>query len=179
MNYHNITYPDMNNGDGLRVVLWLSGCTHHCKGCQNSQTWDFNSGIEFDVNAENELFDELKKDYISGITFTGGDPLHEKNINKVYDLINRIRHLFPNKSIWLYTGYIINVNNGIFKCKPSSNNTNDSLRSKIIQECDVVIDGQYIEAQRDVMLKWRGSLNQRVIDIQSSLKKGTIILWTD
>ena len=80
MNYHNLTYPDQNNGDGLRVVLWLSGCSHHCKGCQNPQTWDTNSGIKFDDNVFSELFDELEKDYISGLTLTGGDPMFENNL---------------------------------------------------------------------------------------------------
>ena len=87
MNYHNITYPDMNNGDGLRVVLWLSGCSHHCYNCQNPQTWDANSGIPFDESAKKELFRELDKDYISGLTLTGGDPLFESNLDGVLDLV--------------------------------------------------------------------------------------------
>ena len=133
MNYHNITYPDMNNGEGLRVVLWLSGCSHKCKGCQNPQTWDANSGIPFDESAKEELFRELDKDYISGLTLTGGDPLFESNLDGVLDLVtevnkrhntvqyidenaqknhnmlninaNKIRLLSPQKTIWLYTGY--------------------------------------------------------------------------
>ena len=96
MNYHNLTYPDQNNGDGLRVVLWLSGCPHHCFNCQNPQTWDENSGIEFDIEAKKELFDELSKDYISGITFSGGDPLHENNIIEVNNIIQEIKKQFPN-----------------------------------------------------------------------------------
>lgn len=135
MNYHNITYPDMNNGEGLRVVLWLSGCSHKCKGCQNPQTWDANSGIPFDESAKEELFRELDKDYISGLTLTGGDPLFESNLDGVLDLVtevnkryntvqyidenaqgnhnmlninaNEIRLLSPQKTIWLYTGYTI------------------------------------------------------------------------
>ena len=95
----------MNNGSGLRVVLWLSGCEHKCKGCQNPQTWDVNSGIPFDEKAKEELFRELSKDYISGLTLTGGDPLHEANLDGVLDLVNRFRLSFPNKSIWLYSGY--------------------------------------------------------------------------
>lgn len=90
MNYHNITYPDMNNGSGLRVVLWLSGCSHKCKGCQNPQTWDANSGIPFDESAKEELFRELDKDYISGLTLTGGDPLFESNLDGVLDLVTEV-----------------------------------------------------------------------------------------
>lgn len=133
MNYHNITYPDMNNGEGLRVVLWLSGCSHKCKGCQNPQTWDANSGIPFDKSAKEELFRELDRDYISGLTLTGGDPLFESNLDGVLDLVtevnkryntiqyidgkaqgnnnmlnvntNEIRLSSPQKSIWLYSGF--------------------------------------------------------------------------
>ena len=105
MNYHNITYPDMLNGDGLRVVLWLSGCSHNCYKCQNPQTHNPNSGILFDERAEEELFRELSKDYISGLTLTGGDPLHENNLDGVLKIVNKIRLLFPEKTIWLYTGY--------------------------------------------------------------------------
>ena len=105
MNYHNITYPDMNNGDGLRVVLWLSGCSHHCYNCQNPQTWDANSGIPFDESAKKELFRELDKDYISGLTLTGGDPLFESNLDGVLNLVNEFRLSLPNKSIWIYSGF--------------------------------------------------------------------------
>ena len=106
MNYHNITYPDMNNGEGLRVVLWLSGCSHKCRGCQNPQTWDADSGIQFDESAKEELFRELGKDYISGLTLTGGDPLFDCNLEDVLELVNSIRKSFPQKTIWIYTGYL-------------------------------------------------------------------------
>lgn len=137
MNYHNITYPDMNNGEGLRVVLWLSGCSHKCKGCQNPQTWNANSGIPFDELTKEELFKELDKDYISGLTLSGGDPLFKSNLDGVLELVaevnkqynsaqyivgddknnhnilnanaNKIRLSSPHKSIWLYTGYTIST----------------------------------------------------------------------
>lgn len=102
MNYHNLTYPDMNNGSGLRVVLWLSGCSHKCKGCQNPQTWDANSGIPFDESAKKELFRELDKDYISGLTLTGGDPLYETNLDGVLNLVNKIRLFSSEKHLALY-----------------------------------------------------------------------------
>ena len=99
MNYHNITYPDMNNGDGLRVVLWLSGCSHHCYNCQNPQTWDVNSGIPFDKSAKEELFRELDKDYISGLTLTGGDPLFESNLDGVLDLVTEFNKRYNFQKI--------------------------------------------------------------------------------
>ena len=102
MKYHNITKDDMLNGDGLRVVLWVSGCSHKCPGCQNPITWNPDDGLEFDESAWNEIKDQLSKDYISGITFSGGDPLHENNVKEIKELISKIRSEFPNKTIWLY-----------------------------------------------------------------------------
>ena len=193
MNYHNITYPDQNNGDGLRVVLWLSGCSHHCKGCQNPQTWDVNSGVPFDESAKEEIFKELNKDYISGITLSGGDPLNEANLDGVLGLVNQIRLLFPQKTIWLYTGYRVRgIQEGLFVLTPNVitdkisdhkeiiDRVNDDVkRSDIIKKCDVLIDGKYIEEKRDITLKWRGSSNQRVINVQKSLQKNEIVLHCD
>lgn len=183
MNYHNISYPDMNNGDGLRVCLWLSSCSHHCPHCQNSQTWDCNSGISFDQAAHYELFEQLSKDYISGITFTGGDPLHKNNLNGVLDLINEIRLLYPQKTIWLYTGYYWEE---IFESEFTKQSEKEiqylqdsTIRQEIISKCDVLVDGRYIDEIRDVSLKWRGSANQRVIDVKESLKQNKVILWCD
>ena len=183
MNFHNITTADMMNGDGLRVVLWLSGCNHHCKNCQNPQTWDVNSGIEFDISAKKELFEELKKDYISGITFSGGDPLHENNIDEVLKLVNEIRLLLPEKTIWLYTGYEWEFIKESFeeskKFLQASWKDNLIKRYKIVSQCDVLVDGRYIDSQRNISAKWRGSTNQRVIDIQESLKQNKVVLHCD
>ena len=175
MNYHNITYPDMNNGSGLRVVLWLSGCSHHCYNCQNPQTWDVNSGIPFDESAKEELFRELDKDYISGLTLSGGDPLHEANLDGVLDLVNEIRLSLPNKSIWIYSGYQWSeiFNDGVYLTKECA----CWKRREIIKQCTVMVDGRYIDAQRNPSKKWAGSNNQHVIDIQQSLQKGEIVLW--
>ena len=169
MNYHNITSPDMLNGLGLRVVLWLSGCDHHCYNCQNPQTHDCNSGIPFDLSAKEELFRELSKDYISGITFSGGDPLHENNIEEVFELIIEIRKNFPTKTIWLYTGYVVNFyeiynsDHTEIEIFPKDNNTeNDLKRLEIISKCDVLVDGRYINELRDVSLHWIGSSNQKI-----------------
>lgn len=212
MNYHNITYPDMNNGDGLRVVLWLSSCSHHCYKCQNPQTWDVNSGISFDDVAKEELFKELEKDYISGLTLTGGDPLHETNLNCVLDIVtefnrryktaqdivrtnnaehnmlnknaNEIRLLLPEKNIWLYTGYYWEeifepTFTGQSKDYIEKYLRQCEIRKKIISKCDVIVDGRYIDSQRDITLKWRGSKNQRVISVKESLEQGRVILYCD
>ena len=175
MNYHNITYPDMNNGDGLRVVLWLSGCSHHCYNCQNPQTWDVNSGIPFDESAKEELFRELDKDYISGLTLSGGDPLHEANLDGVLDLVNKIRLSFPNKTIWIYSGYQWSeiFNDGVYLTRDCAG----WKRREIVKKCDVMIDGKYVDSLRDPQLKWRGSSNQHVINIGKSMIKGEIVLW--
>lgn len=174
MNYHTITYPDQNNGDGLRVVLWLSGCNHGCYNCQNPQTWDVNSGIPFDEETKEELFRELEKDYISGLTLSGGDPLHEANLDGVLDLVNEIRFSFPNKTIWLYSGYTWSeiFNDGVYLTKDCPG----WKRREIVKKCDVFVDGKYIDAQRNVQAKWRGSDNQNVIDVQESLKQGKVVL---
>ena len=181
MNYHNITYPDMNNGDGLRVVLWLSGCSHHCYNCQNPQTWDVNSGIPFDESAKEELFRELDKDYISGLTLSGGDPLHEANLDGVLDLVNEIRLSFPNKSIWIYSGYTWNqVMYPIIT--DDFNPSRDELlhkRKEIVKQCTVMVDGRYIDSQRNPSKKWAGSNNQRAISIQESIKQGKVVLYCD
>ena len=178
MNYHTITYPDQNNGDGLRVVLWLSGCSHHCYNCQNPQTWNPNSGIPFDDSAKQEIFNELSKDYISGITFSGGDPLHENNLDEVLKLVKQIRIFFPEKSIWLYTGFTWNQVVHPIVTDDISPERDKILekRKTIISLCNVLIDGEYIDEQQDVTLKWRGSKNQRCIDIQQSFKQNKIIL---
>lgn len=194
INYHNITHDDMNNGDGLRVVLWLSGCSHHCYNCQNPQTWNPNSGIPFDESAKQEIFNELSKDYIAGITFSGGDPLHQQNLDEILSLIQEIRISFPEKTIWLYTGYkleLLNekIYNGTKQIRtvshfyPIQNKNefaeNQLKRSEIIKLCNIVVDGEYIDAQRNLSKKWAGSDNQRVIDVEQSLAQNKIVLYCD
>ena len=179
MKYHNITYPDMNNGDGLRVCLWLSGCNHHCKGCQNPQTWNPDSGILFDENAKKELFEELGKDYISGITFTGGDPLHENNIQEVLTLINEIKDKYPEKTIWLYTGYSWDEIWFPYDELITNHSQARFTRYVTIKDIDVLVEGKYKEDLRDVTLKWRGSSNQRVINVQESIRQNKIVLHCD
>ena len=181
INYHNITHDDMNNGDGLRVVLWLSACSHHCYNCQNPQTWNPDSGILFDESARQEIFNELSKDYISGITFSGGDPLHENNLDEVLSLIQESRISFPEKSIWLYTGYnfdLLNSQYNEYKYTPFAANADEWLaRWEIISNVDVLVDGEYIDEQKDLTLKWRGSKNQNCIDVKQSLTQNKIVLY--
>ncbi len=162
MRYHNITKDDMLNGDGLRTVLWVAGCSHGCKGCHNPITWDIEGGLLFDEPAKAELFAELEKDYVSGVTFSGGDPLHELNRSDVGKLVLEICEKYPDKSIWLYTGY----------------NWEEIKDIPFIKNIDVLVDGEFIEALKDNTLKWKGSSNQRVIKAKESLQKGKIILLT-
>ena len=160
MNYHNITKDDMLNGDGLRVVLWVSGCAHHCRGCQNPVTWDPQDGVRFDEEAKKEIFDQLAENYISGITFSGGDPLFPANEAGVTELARAIRERFPEKTIWLYTGYL----------------WEDILDLPIISYLDVVVDGKFDLERKDVSLPWKGSPNQRVIDVPKSREVGQVVL---
>ena len=160
MRYHNITKDDMLNGDGLRVVLWVAGCSHCCRECQNPQTWDPNGGIPFDQEAKDELFEQLGKTYISGITFSGGDPLHKNNITEITRLAKEIREKFPDKTIWLYTGSL----------------WESIQKEEIVRYLDVCVDGEFIVEQKDTSLKWKGSANQRVIDVKKTLAAGKVVL---
>jgi anaerobic ribonucleoside-triphosphate reductase activating protein len=153
MRYHNITKDDMLNGEGLRVVLWVAGCEHCCKGCQNPMTWDADGGIAFDDTAKSEIFEQLDKPYISGITFSGGDPLHCANRDGVKALAAEIKEKYPDKDIWLYTGDVW------------ENVANYPLMKYI----DILVDGEFREELKDVTLMWKGSSNQRVIDVKATL----------
>lgn len=159
MKYHNITKDDMLNGDGLRVVLWVSGCSHKCPGCQNPITWNPDDGLEFDESAWNEIKDQLNKDYISGITFSGGDPLHENNVKEIKELISKIRSEFPDKTIWLYSGYT-------YDYLKESKEALDKIRLEVVENCDVFCDGPFIEKLKDNNCHWVGSSNQNVIHVK-------------
>lgn len=155
MRYHNITKDDMLNGDGLRVVLWVAGCSHCCKECHNPVTWDPDGGLLFDDNAKQELFEQLDQSYISGITFSGGDPLHAANRMEVRNLAAEIKEKYSNKTIWLYTG-----------------DTWENIQHyAILQYVDVLVDGEFQIENKDTKLLWKGSRNQRVIDVQRTLKQ--------
>ena len=153
----------MLNGEGLRTVLWVAGCSHNCPQCHNPVTWDINGGLAFDEAAKEELFEELKKDYISGVTFSGGDPLHEKNRKEIEKLVEDIREKFPDKTIWLYTGYEWEEICGL----------------PFLPNIDVIVDGEFKIEEKDNSLHWKGSANQRVIDVKESLKTGKIQLYRE
>lgn len=155
MRYHNITKDDMLNGDGLRVVLWVAGCNHCCRECHNPVTWDPDGGLLFDEVAKQEIFDQLDKMYISGITFSGGDPLHPANRLDVRGLMAEIRQKYPGKTIWLYTG----------------DSWENIMYYPMMQYVDVVVDGEFQADRKDAKLLWKGSANQRVIDVQASLRQ--------
>lgn len=161
MRYHNITKDDMLNGDGLRVVLWVAGCTHQCKNCHNPVTWDIRGGLEFDREAKEELFKELGKPYISGLTLSGGDPLHPENREAVEKLIAEIREKFPDKTIWMYTGFL----------------WDEVSPLNAVKNIDVLVDGRFVEELKDTSLKWRGSSNQQVVDVKTSLEQGKKVLY--
>ena len=147
MKYHNILHDDMRNGEGLRVVLFVSGCEHHCKGCHNPQTWDFNSGLDFTGKEIAEIADQLSKDYISGITLSGGECLHPRNLSEITNLCKWIKRAFPTKTIWCYTGYTYEEVSDL----------------DVMNYIDVLVDGKFVEELASVDYMWAGSTNQRVI----------------
>ena len=163
MRYHNITKDDMLNGDGLRVVLWVAGCLHGCKGCHNPITWDVCGGIPFDEAAKKEIFDELEKTYISGITMSGGDPLHPDNRKEIGELIEEIKQRYPSKTVWLYTGYL----------------WEEIENLSCVKKADVVVDGRFVEELKDARLHWKGSSNQRVIDVPKTVHEGKIVIYEE
>ncbi len=163
MRFHDIQKDNMLNGDGLRTVLWVAGCSHCCKECHNPITWDINGGIPFDNEAEKELFDSLKPSYVSGITFSGGDPLHPLNRDEVGRLIVKIHNTMPDKTIWLYTGYLWEEISSL----------------EYIKYVDIIVDGKFKVELKDNKLHWRGSANQRVIDVKKSLEDNSVILYAE
>lgn len=190
MNYSGISECDVLNGTGFRVVLFVSGCSHRCYNCQNLKTWDKNFGHPFTEKTKQYIFNCLDKDYIDGITITGGDPLHENNLDEVLKLVQEIRISFPEKTIWLYTGFEWNeIMNYKIKADLCEDNTSfekhikEDLsiikRKNIISNIDVLVDGEYIDEQKDLSLKFRGSKNQSVIDVKQSLTQNKIVLYCD
>lgn len=163
MRYHNITKDDMLNGDGLRVVLWVAGCSHCCKECQNPVTWDPNGGLPFREEERQEIFRELDKSYISGITYSGGDPMHPNNVTGITALAREIREKYPDKTQWLYTG-----------AKWES-----LVGEKVLRYLDVLVDGEFEADKKDITLQWKGSSNQRVIDVQKTLETGRVVLHAE
>lgn len=183
MNYQKIDRCSVSEGQGVRVVLWVSGCTLHCKNCHNPQTWDFNSGIPFTDKAMQEILECLDKPYISGLTISGGHPLEAENIKAVEIITRIVKEKFPQKNIWLYTGYTWEYIYGIISCfknpaKYSYIPTQaDYSLDEIISLVDVIVDGSYKDELRDITLPFRGSTNQRIIDVKKSLEAGEAVLY--
>ena len=166
MKYHNITHDDMLNGQGLRVVLWVSGCNHRCDECQNPITWDVNNGVEFDEDAEKELLDDLKKNYVEGVNFEYGTDKEVDGVivnDKCKALAKKIKDEFPSKDIWLYTGYL----------------WEEIKDLEIVKYIDVLVDGPFKKEVKDVKLHWKGSANQRVNDVKKTMDSGKVVVLED
>lgn len=171
MRYHNITKADMLNGEGLRVVLWVSGCSHECPGCQNALTWNPNEGLPFDEEAVKEIYHELDQDWCDGITLSGGDPLFLGNRETIRNLVLNIKEKYPNKTIWCYTGYTYET---LVKQAVKDNDLND-----ILEHIDVLLDGPFLMRLADVDKHYVGSSNQRVIDMVKTREQNAIVLYQD
>ena len=167
MNYEKIDKCSVSNGLGVRTVLWISGCNIHCKNCHNQSTWDFNSGISFTDDTMQEILYDLSKPYIKGLTLSGGHPLDPINAPEVLKIVKRVKMVFPNKDIWIYSGYVWE---DIIK---------DDILKEILKRTDVLVDGAYIDELRDISLPFRGSSNQRIINVQESLNQNKVILWKE
>ena len=161
MKYAQIREMDVTNGSGIGVALFTQGCPYHCKNCFNPETWDFDKGTDWTKETENKIIELLKPEYITRLTILGGEPLIERNIEPLTALLKRVKGIYPDKQVWLYTGGDFEVLEGLYE--------------GIFQYIDILIDGRYIDDLRDYKLKWRGSSNQRIIDVQASLKSGDII----
>lgn len=185
MRYASMRSMDISNGEGVGVSLFVQGCRFHCFNCFNSEAWDFNGGKEWTESIRNDFLKLIGRPYISRISFLGGEPLANENIECVNNIIQEIKKQFPNKTIWLYTGYTWEelFPTVTLDCLDIDRFVRQQIikfvRQQIIKSCNVVIDGPYIDNLRDITLKWRGSSNQRVIDVQKTLQNGEIVLWTD
>ena len=164
MRYNKIRKMDISNGPGVRVSIFFQGCSFHCNGCFNPETWDFNTGLEFNDSVIDTIIDLCKEDHITGLSLLGGEPMHPKNIEGSTKLAKRFKEVYPNKNIWAWTGFLFDEY---------------LIDKEIVNYLDVVVDGQFEIKKRDLSLKWRGSSNQRVIDVKKSLKKNSVVLFCD
>lgn len=175
MRYALMREMDISNGKGIGVSLFVQGCPIHCKGCFNQNIWNFEGGKKWTEEVKNKFFGLIDKPYIKRISLLGGEPLVYENLPDIYNLIKEIKSKFPNKDIWLYTGYTLSISD--FDTSVDIGWDNGLLQNFILTMCDVVVDGPYIEEQRDLTLAFRGSKNQRLIDVKKTLEQGEIALW--
>lgn len=172
MNYAEIKYCDIANGVGARTSLFVSGCRHHCKGCFNEVAWDFGYGGSFDEKVVDAIIDSLRPDYIAGLSILGGEPLEPENQEDVLRLLERVNDEYPEKTVWMWTGFTWEELMG--GCRASTD-----MLPEILNCVDVLVDGPFINDQRDITLRFRGSPNQRIIDVTLSILAGKVIPWTD
>lgn len=173
MNYANIKKHDVANGTGVRVSLFVSGCTHRCKGCFNAEAWDFSYGKPYTAETEEEILAALGKSYIAGLSLLGGEPFEPCNQRALLPLLRRFRERFPQKDVWCYSGYTLDTDlaaGGRPHCEAT-----DEMLSLI----DVLVDGEFVEEKKDLKLRFRGSSNQRIIDVKRTLAEGAVRLWKD
>ena len=171
MNYAEIKYCDIANGEGVRVSLFVSGCTHRCKNCFNEIAWDFNYGNEFTEEVENKIIEACKPEYISGITILGGEPFEPENQPALTKFLHRFRELMPDKNVWCYSGYTYEELIGEKKSRCYTDKTSDML-----DMIDVLVDGKFVQELHSIMLKFRGSSNQRLIDLRKTRETGNIVI---
>lgn len=172
MYYGNIKKSDVADGPGIRVSLFVSGCRHHCEGCFNAETWDFNYGEVYTSDTEESILTDLAPSYISGLTLLGGEPLEPENRPFVYSLVKKARERYPEKTIWLYTGYTFETD--LLEWAKS-----DEVVKNLLPLLDVIVDGEFHIKEKSLQLKFRGSKNQRLIDVKKSLAKGETILYDE
>lgn len=186
MRYAQIRSMDISNGEGVGVSLFVQGCPFHCKNCFNSETWDFNGGKEWTEKTKNKFMELIDRPYIKRMSFLGGECLADQNLDEVLKLVKQIRISFPEKTIWLYTGFCWNDIMCSFAGLQADCVVLDKKdieawekRRKIISNVDVLVDGEYIDEQKDLSLKFKGSKNQRVIDVKQSLAQNKVVLYCD
>lgn len=172
MNYAEIKKCDIANGEGVRVSLFVSGCTHRCKGCFNPETWDFRYGKPFTKEVQGEILESLKPDYIAGLTLLGGEPFEPVNQKELLPFLKEVKKCFPEKSIWCYTGYTLEKD-----LQSENGRANCACTRELLKLIDVLVDGEFVEEQKDISLVFRGSANQRLIMLPETLKSKQICLW--
>jgi len=173
LNYANIKDFDIANGPGVRISLFVSGCTHHCKGCFNREAWDFDYGQPFTQQTIDEIIQMLKPAYIKGLTLLGGEPFEPQNQGPIVELLRRVKKEYPQKSIWAFSGYL-------FDKDILSGRLGDwEITKEYLSYLDVLVDGPFVEEKKDLMLRFRGSSNQRLIDVPKSLASGSVVEWDD